>query len=160
MAGTRQVSPVSRMERRGSETAAVQGVNAMDDDGYVIVISSGEAGRYRADTYRVSGAGMLAVVAMLENPNPAFDVLVRAEHLNVRSVPAGEVVGLLDGGMVARVHPPTVRRMMGAYQYEWGRIESPLRGWIALGTGLAERVLPPAVDKKRKVVDKSGKGGG
>ena len=112
----------------------------MKEEGYVIVISPEKEGGYGSETYRLDNAGLMAVVAMLEKPDPSFEVIVQANHLNVRAQPAGEAVGMLDKGELVRVYPPTVLHKMGVTVYEWGRIETPLKGWIALGEGLAERV--------------------
>ena len=115
---------------------------AVKDEGFVIVIQPESAKGYAARTYRVKEKGLLAVIAVLEEPPTPFDVVVRAAHLHVRRTPGGEPVGMLASGEVVRVHPPTQEGKLGACLYEWGRIREPLDGWIALGKGLAERLSP------------------
>lgn len=52
-------------------------------------------------------------------------------YLTVRATPAGDRVGSLAPGTMVRVYPPTVPAEYRGTLYNWGRIETPIPGWIA-----------------------------
>lgn len=112
--------------------------------GYVIVVSGNPP---TAETFSVDDDGLLAVIAMLENPNPApapgegdFQLAILGNGVNVRTEPAGAKIGSLAANSMVWAFEPAQSVLFYGVVYDWVRIEQPMAGWIVDGAGITLRI--------------------